>query len=272
MFAVGGYTATSVDTVEQYTAATSTWVTLPSLPEALIGPSVAYKAGNLYVVGGYDETFGETSGVSCYTVATSLWITMPSMPTARWLLTAGTVGSFMYAIGGTNDNSATDKIEAFDLSTSSWSNTSFPGMPTARSGCDSAVIGSSIYVVGGHDGAAAGSDPNNYYGELASFNGPIPSPTMVPTPAPMPEPTPAPTTMPTPGPTPTPTPAPTPGPTYTPTPVPTPRPTALQLGIWLSGGATMPYAQYFSSSGVIGSKLYVAGGKHGSNAWSSRLC
>ncbi len=134
VYALGGYSGTGavLSTVEAYSPATSTWVTLPSLPTASYALAAAtapcprgvsgLEGTCVYAMGGYSNALlTELSTVAAYSPATSTWVTLPSLPTASYALAAATApcaGALnrgcVYALGGVGSIGVLSTVEAFD--------------------------------------------------------------------------------------------------------------------------------------------------------------
>ncbi|MCW7942644.1 hypothetical protein AAW14_11415 [Streptomyces hygroscopicus] len=180
VYAVGGYDGTNdLNTLEAYSPATNSWVTLPPMPTArrLLAAAAAPCPRNVaglrgtcvYAIGGFHGV--DLNTVEAYSPATNTWATLPPMPTARENLAASTApcprgvaglrGTCVFAIGGRN-SAILDTVEAYSPETDTWA--TLPSMPTARvalaaatSDCPRRVPGlreTCVYAVGGNNGSA----------------------------------------------------------------------------------------------------------------------
>ena len=84
--------------------------------------------------------------------AGNVWFAMAPMPTARLGLATVSVNGLIYAIGGVNNNTVVNTVEAYNPSTNTWSTAA--SMPTARFGLAAAVANGKIYAIGGGNQAS----------------------------------------------------------------------------------------------------------------------
>jgi DNA-binding CsgD family transcriptional regulator/N-acetylneuraminic acid mutarotase len=75
------------------------------------------------------------------------WLILPSMPSPRSKLAAVAMNGMVYAIGGETGQNVSDRLEAYDPSTTAW--TTHKSKPTPVSEIQAAVLGGKIYVPGG---------------------------------------------------------------------------------------------------------------------------
>jgi hypothetical protein len=75
------------------------------------------------------------------------WSTVASVSTARYGLAVGVVNGVLYAVGGNNNGTNLNIVEAYDPSLDSW--TPKASMPTARSVLGVGVVNEILYAVGG---------------------------------------------------------------------------------------------------------------------------
>ncbi|MFJ7158327.1 Kelch repeat-containing protein [Streptomyces sp. NPDC101118] len=163
--------------VEAYSAATNTWITLPSLQTprhsaaAATGPcpeGLGLKGSCVYVFGG-EGNGGFLSSVEAFSPQTGVWVTLTPLQTAR-ASHAGTAapcpskhkhhGTCIYALGGVNASGDLKSVEVFNPAANNWSYA--PDMPTARqqlaaasAPCPDGMKNTCVYAMGG--GTAAGT-------------------------------------------------------------------------------------------------------------------
>ena len=61
------------------------------------------------------------------------------------------LGNYIYAIGGNDQNFKTTSVERYDPSLDQW--VEMAPLLTARAGCGAGVLDGYLYVVGGYDGS-----------------------------------------------------------------------------------------------------------------------
>jgi N-acetylneuraminic acid mutarotase len=118
IYAIGGRLnvdfGRNVQTSEEYSPGTDTWIAKASLPTARSGIAAAQLGGRIFVFGGEgsEGTFDENEA---YDPATDTWETLEPMPTARHGLGAVAFGESIYVIGGgeTPGGSVSGHNEAF---------------------------------------------------------------------------------------------------------------------------------------------------------------
>ena len=148
LYVVGGDKAALdlTNKLEVYDPATNTWDTKTDMPTTRRYPGAAAINGKLYVVGG-GLAFGTYfNTLEVYDPATNQWTAKAGMPTARLQPSAVTINDKLYVVGGNNTANAT-ALEVYDPATNTWE-TKAP-LPTPRTSQAAAVIDGKIYVVGG---------------------------------------------------------------------------------------------------------------------------
>ena len=155
LYAIGGYSQTSLATVEAYDPVANTWTTKAPMPTSRFALAVGVVNGVVYAIGGFNYSSGLILPSVAYDPVANSWTTKAPMPTPRSGLAVGVVNGVLYAVGG--DSGSAERpvgtTEAYDPSTNSW--TTKPSMPTPRSGLAVGVVNGVLYAVGGTDG--------NYY-------------------------------------------------------------------------------------------------------------
>ena len=189
IYVIGGYVSnTEVNTNYRFTPGTpGTWATLAPMPVAARGASAVYKAGKVYVFGGFP-----TQQLQTYDVATDSWtlvsvlgmgwenaaamevggrifvtggetgafgnleftppstfVARASMPTEHMEHGAAAVGGLIYVFGGVFSNyTAHAVVESYDPVANAWSGAPLD-LPSPRTQFAYASAGQFIYVLGG---------------------------------------------------------------------------------------------------------------------------
>ena len=156
VYAIGGYNAGDLATVEAYNPTANAWTAVAPMPTARHGLAAARLGTRIYAVGGYHLSFPTVAlgTLEVYNPTTNHWSTKAPMPTARGdLMAVGGSDGKLYAIGGSNavngfnDRIPLSTVEAYDPTTNTWS-TKAP-MPTPRYELAGAILGGKIYAMGG---------------------------------------------------------------------------------------------------------------------------
>lgn len=108
---------------------------------------------NIYIIGGYVNTVSSTSATESqyfyyYNTSTNEYMSMTNMLSRRYCLTASSVGTCIYAIGGSYDG-LHDENECFDTSNVDNGWVTKTAMPTKRAKLTSSVVNNKIYCIGG---------------------------------------------------------------------------------------------------------------------------
>ena len=156
LYAVGGFRAGALATVEAYDPVTNSWVSKAPMPTARHRLAVGVVDGILYAIGGLGSSNSvPVATVEAYNPVTDSWTTKASMPTARDDLAVGVVNGILYAVGGVSpDVQGVSTVEAYDPTTNTW--TTKASMPTPRFGLGVAAINGTLYAVGGASNAPNG--------------------------------------------------------------------------------------------------------------------
>jgi hypothetical protein len=136
------------DIVQIYDVATDTWSTGTPMPAERFFPGTVYydPNGKIYVAGGIDGTFFETSTTWEYDPLTDTWNTSRApIPVAMGGSAVSLVGQNMYLQG----SFVTDLNYRYDIVADSW--TQMASMPRARYEAAGGAIGTRTYVAGGGD-------------------------------------------------------------------------------------------------------------------------
>jgi len=106
------------------------------------------KSQQLYVFGGWDEDFEDSSSVSHYNSSTNEWNLVANMSTARYGFCGAVLGTKIYLFGGAvNSSKDLSTAEVYDSESNTYS--AIQSLPSGLEGCAAAVLNGSIYVAGG---------------------------------------------------------------------------------------------------------------------------
>jgi hypothetical protein len=120
------------------------WKTKAAMPTARGNPSAGVIGGKLFVMGGRSAGYFNVNEE--YDPAADVWTVKAGMPTARQQFSIGVAGGKLYAVGGHNGGYLKAN-EEYDPETNTWSVKA--GMPEARDAISAAVIKDKVYVAGG---------------------------------------------------------------------------------------------------------------------------
>ena len=144
------------------------WMTLESVPEAILDSGSTALDDKLYMVGGKLSS-GPVNTVRYYDPETDTWTTVASKPGSAVENPAVVAyNGKIYAFGGSTGpfSGAVNDAHVYTPGTNSW--TSIASMPTARGGMRAEVIGGLIYVAGGMDASGASLDILEIYDPVAN--------------------------------------------------------------------------------------------------------
>lgn len=152
IYALGGWGATFLSSMEVYNPATDAWTPSVNLPTPCTELGAVGSNGLIYAAGGYNAT---PDALNAFNPATQTWSSLANMPTPRYALAvvAGIDGR-IYAIGGydTVSGKVSNAFEVYDPATQKW--TPLPNLPTARWYLGAATgPDGRIYAIGGHTGS-----------------------------------------------------------------------------------------------------------------------
>ncbi|RXE58134.1 Kelch repeat-containing protein [Acetivibrio mesophilus] len=119
IYAIGGFDGNSyLNTVEEYDPINDSWTVKTSMNAPRSNFGIAFTAGKIYVMGGYDGTTLES--VEVYDPYTDTWTGATDMPTARSNFGAGVVNGKIIAMGGICGTDNLKSVEEYDLSSGKW--------------------------------------------------------------------------------------------------------------------------------------------------------
>jgi N-acetylneuraminic acid mutarotase len=123
-----------------------------NLTHAAADAPAAVANGKLYVFGGYGTSDTNClNDTQEYDPVTNSWAQKAAMPTARWGAAAAELGGKIYVFGGTaGGKNASNKCESFDVAGNSW--VTKTNLPTAYpNGIMAVTVGPYIYLFYGND-------------------------------------------------------------------------------------------------------------------------
>lgn len=133
--------------LEAYDPAADSWTTRTALPTAREGAAAGVIADRLYVAGGGNAT-EPVSILEIYDPVSNSWSAGTTMSVARAGAAAGVINSKLYVVGGNDLSTILDTMEVYDPATDSWSMAL--SLPTPRSQAAAAVLEGKLYVIGGY--------------------------------------------------------------------------------------------------------------------------
>jgi uncharacterized protein (TIGR03437 family) len=135
--------------VSVFDPARNQWTSLPDMPRTLWRHCTAGVGGNLYVVGGREESgTAPVNAVSAFDPATRTWSEASPLPVATADAACASLDSRIFLFGGTTAAAAaSDAAWVFDEMSGQWSELS--RMPAALAGSAVAVAGREIWIING---------------------------------------------------------------------------------------------------------------------------
>mmetsp|Transcript_22011 Transcript_22011/g.52846 ORF Transcript_22011/g.52846 Transcript_22011/m.52846 type:complete len:613 (+) Transcript_22011:35-1873(+) len=150
LYAVGGSDGQHhLDSVERYEAVENAWYPVAPMRTARRNCGVGVLNGQLYAVGGRNESKQVMDNIERYDSHLDRWERVEhSMRTARYFLAVGVLKSKLYIVGGVDKrNSSLNSAECYDSEAGRW--TPVANMSQPRYGCGAGVLNGKLYVVGG---------------------------------------------------------------------------------------------------------------------------
>jgi N-acetylneuraminic acid mutarotase len=126
------------------------WATAPALPVLIENLAAAALGGKIYAMGGDTSTVQPalaTNQLAAFDPGTQMWTTLAPMLVKRTLLGAATAGGLLYAIGGSDNNTAFASMERYDPGANVW--TMGASMSVPRQGLVAGTVNGLIYAAGG---------------------------------------------------------------------------------------------------------------------------
>ena len=141
--------------VDMYNINTDEWSTITTWDDAVSDAAAFTHEGKIYIAGGYSEYYSSLETLTVFDPTTNTFTRLASMPTDRGDVHAYPLRGSLYAVVGgfemSNWCAPVNVVEAYDVSTDSWS--TLPYLQSARGdmATGALTIGTSIFVVGGED-------------------------------------------------------------------------------------------------------------------------
>nr|XP_023657805.1 kelch domain-containing protein 8A [Paramormyrops kingsleyae] len=124
------------------------WQSLAQLSSGRVYHTLVEARGQLYVMGGYDETGHPTSALELYCPETDQWVNLPPMPTPRAGAAVAVLGKQLLVVGGVGkDQCPLKTVEIYNTEEGRWKK---------RSSLREAAMGISIIVKDGRAFAVGG--------------------------------------------------------------------------------------------------------------------
>ena len=166
IYICGGYSVSIPagvrDTIISYDTSTGNFETaLTSMPTSLQQHAAAVYNNKLYVMGGNNAGGTTQDSLYEYDPAGSpggTWTTLATMPAGRYSLKAATLGSYIYAVGG-SVGSLVDTVYRYDPANNDWK-TVIP-MGTSRASFGLGVANNAMFAVGDTLGSSSGGERIN---------------------------------------------------------------------------------------------------------------
>jgi len=135
-------------------ASVGSWIEQAPYPIAVSGHAVASQGGNVYSFGGIVNNAAITTAYK-YNPATNTWTLIASLPAPRGWFSGASDGTYIYLLGGVDQNfSTTATLWRYDPATNTY-NTSLPSYTIATYFHATAYLNGKIYRIAG---AAIGTD------------------------------------------------------------------------------------------------------------------
>jgi len=151
IYAIGGETAQGVTGVmEQYDAASDTWITLTPKPVPVADINAAVIGGKIYIPGGRLVSGGMTDIFESYDPRRDQWERRAPLPAAFSGYALVAFEGKLYIFGGWDGQKFLASVYEYDPGQDNWIERT--PMPTARGFAGAAIAGGKIYVIGGYDG------------------------------------------------------------------------------------------------------------------------
>ena len=136
-------------------ASVGTWTEQAPYPISISGAAAAAQGGNIYTFGGLSTGIPTTASYE-YAPASNSWSAIAPLPAARYSFTAVSDGTYLYLLGGLNQNGIpTATLWRYDPATNTY-NTSLPPYTIPTYWHASAYLNGKIYRIAGR--AITGTD------------------------------------------------------------------------------------------------------------------
>lgn len=149
IFVVGGVDENqqTLSDIDRYDMTEKKWSTNCSLPVAVVGCASVVIHDRIYVLGGATTDNKSQSMFGYINPESNTWSDLPPMLTPRYSLNLFHYNNVLYAISGRDVIKPMIEVEAYDLSTHTWS--SLPPIPSRRTYTCTLMIEKYIYHIGG---------------------------------------------------------------------------------------------------------------------------
>ncbi|MBI5594896.1 MAG: hypothetical protein HY928_02280 [Elusimicrobia bacterium] len=163
-YTLGGSFAAATGDTQEYDPVSNAWTSRASMrPRNL--PAAAVYGGRIYVIGGFDGS--PLTANQRYDPESNAWTWLSSMPVAgRSGAAAAVAAGEIFVIGGNAGVGDVDTVQSYDPEADTW--TARSPMPTARSGVRAVELGGMIYAIGGNGPLSANEVYNPGTGDWAS--------------------------------------------------------------------------------------------------------
>lgn len=114
IYAIGGYGAGYINSVEEYDPSTDKWVSKAAMPTARREHEVITVGEKIYALGGNGGSSNTVlNSVEEYNPATNTWVRRNGMPTVRYSHQLAQINGKIYVIGGNNGSTYLNSVEEF---------------------------------------------------------------------------------------------------------------------------------------------------------------
>ncbi|KAG2467554.1 kelch domain-containing protein 8A isoform X1 [Polypterus senegalus] len=124
------------------------WQSLAPLPSGRVYHSLVEARGQLYVVGGCDESGNPVNSLEVYTPEAEQWISLPPLPTARAGAATAVLGKLLLVVGGVGEDQRPLKVvDVYNTEEGKWRKRS--SLREAAMGISMTVKDGRAFAVGG---------------------------------------------------------------------------------------------------------------------------
>ncbi|CAH8518641.1 unnamed protein product [Dicrocoelium dendriticum] len=138
LYAVGGRDGSAcLRTVERFNPHTQHWCFIAPMLHRRGGVGVGAIGGRLYAVGGHNAPPSQphalrTASVEMYEPQTDMWTEVACLSSPRDSIAVTALGAKLFALGGHDGQTYTDRVEVYDPETNGWSDVA--PLPSGRAG------------------------------------------------------------------------------------------------------------------------------------------
>lgn len=152
VFNFGGFTVEPVSQISVFDPRRGFFDLPVSLPFSLAYSGAVLEESEIFLVGGWRENVGPSSGLFKFNLKDWTFTTLSSMNEARNYLAVAKIDKNIYAVGGNTGSRRLRTVERYDISKNQWFDCG--EMREVRSDAGIAVLNGLIYVIGGFNGHA----------------------------------------------------------------------------------------------------------------------